>query len=734
MHSRSRHWFAFLLAVFPALAFQTTQTSLAAAANNRANVKAALVALDESIQPGRPVTVALKLDHAPGWHTYWQNPGTGYATSLAWNLPDGWSAGEIQWPVPKLIKDRQGNITGNGYDGVVFLPVTLNAPADLKPGAQVTLRAKADWLMCADVCMPGGADVSLTLPVRATPPQPAPLREKILSAPPMPETPRNRNVAAARLPDGKIIMLSISPGLGRGKDAHFFSNDGFVQYDQPQTDTGDNNLDLMLPVSASYEGDGKRLTGVLAFTDEHGAYRGYAINVEINSERASKDAPAPGSAGVPPAASPEPAAKMAALPAAGAPAPAPTQADTNLIRATSSSSLSATLLLLAFLGGLILNLMPCVFPVLGIKILGFVNQAGASRRKVTLHGITFTAGVLVSFWILATLLAILRAGGGRLGWGFQLQSAPFVFILAVLLLAFALSMSGVFEFGLGATSLGAGLQEKRGYAGSFFTGVLATIVATPCAAPLLAPALGAALALPAAESFLVFTFIALGLSTPYLLLSIFPGAIKILPRPGAWMETFKQFMAFLLYATVAYLVWVLVALVNENTHLLMLLALVLIAMAAWLHGRYAAPGNSPARRRFGAASALVLIVLGIWLGWPRPAAPGDITWEKWTPQAVATAQASGKTVYVDFTARWCATCQANKANVFTSAEVRRVFRDKNILALKADWTNADPQITAELARFNRGAVPFNLIYKPGHPAPIILPELLTPGIVLDALK
>ena len=425
---------------------------------------------------------------------------------------------------------------------------------------------------------------------------------------------------------------------------------------------------------------------------------------------------------------PDASARPAVGPTAAAPAPV---------------SLLGTLFL-ALLGGLILNLMPCVFPVLGIKILGFVNQAGQDKKKVILHGLVFALGVLLSFWSLAAVLAVLRAGGDQLGWGFQLQSPLFVFGLAAVMLIFAMNMSGVFEFGLSATGVGSDLQSKSGFAGSFFTGVLATVVATPCSAPFLAPALGAALTLSIVESFAVFTAIAIGLAGPYLLLSIFPAAVKILPRPGAWMETFKQFMAFPLYATVAYLAWVLAGQTTENGSLMALFGLVLIALGVWFYGRYNLPGTKPGKVRFGTVTGALVLALGVWTGWPedtaaktaaaQAAGAPEVVWEKWSPAAVEKLRAEGRMIYVDFTARWCATCQTNKKIVFASDTVLREFAAKKIVTLRADWTNKDPAITAELAKYQRSAVPFNVLWKPGKPEPLLLPELLTPGIVLDAIK
>jgi DsbC/DsbD-like thiol-disulfide interchange protein/cytochrome c biogenesis protein CcdA len=669
------------------------------------HVTASLVATEASVQSGRPITVAIRLEHDAHWHTYWLNPGTGYPTSIAWQLPPGWTAGEIQWPSPRIIRDSKGNITGNGYEGVTYLPITLTPPVDLKPGESVALSAQVDWLMCADVCIPGDARVALTLPIRAEPPTPATGHgaEAAASLHSLPDTVPGWEISATR--SGALTTLRLTAGaeapVKDPANLWFFAADGFIQYDKPQNvrrgAAGEILLDL--PISDSADQTIARLTGVLTSSGSWlagGALPGLRIDVPLVA------------AAIPPS----------ALSANAAPA--------------ASTSLLGTLAL-AFVGGLILNLMPCVFPVLGIKILGFVNQSGNDRRLITLHGVAFTVGVLLSFWALAGALAVLRAGGDQLGWGFQLQSPAFVFGLAAVMLVFALSMSGVFEFGLGATGVGANLQMKDGYSGSFFTGVLATIVATPCSAPFLAPALGAALALPTAESFVVFTTIALGLSVPYLLLSIFPQAVKVLPRPGAWMETFKQAMAFPLYATVGYLVWVLAGQTTESGLLMTLLGLTVIAMAAWLYGRYHAPGSTGGRMRFGLIGGLALLTVGGWLGWPRAAAPTDLVWEAWSPERVTELRAQGRTVYVDFTARWCATCQTNKKVVFSSAEVLATFADRNVVALKADWTNQDARITAELAKWNRSAIPFNLIYRADRPEPQVLPELLTPQIVLDAL-
>ncbi len=653
-----------------------------------ANVKASLVAAEGSVQPGRAFTVALRLEHATGWHTYWVFPGTGLPTTLKWELPPGWSAGEIGWPSPEKIMDAKGVITGNGYTGTVYLPVTLIPPASLKPGETVTLKATADWLMCNKECVPGSAKVELTLPV-------------IAEATGALDRPPNLEIAAAvvALPRavegwqaqatqaGKTVTLRVTgpTGAPTPRAPWFFGDKNFIAYDATQVfrEESPGVYLFKLTLATLPEAGLKRLTGVLRTEGSWAASGPVLPGMKIDVPLATADAAGlPGTLG------------------------------------------------LALLGGLILNLMPCVFPVLGIKILGFVHQSGADRRKVVWHGLIFTAGVLLSFWALAGALAMLRSGGEELGWGFQLQSPGFVFCLAAVMLVFALNLSGVFEFGLGATAVGGGWQSKQGYVGSFFTGVLATVVATPCSAPLLAPALGAAVTLPTGQSFLVFTAIGVGLSAPYLLLSIFPGAVKWLPRPGPWMETFKQLMAFPLYATVGALVWVLVGQVGEVAQRNAIFGLTAVAMAAWCYGRFAAPGAKLARARLGVAGGLALLGFGAWFGWPRP----EAEWEPWSAERVAELHAQGRTIYVDFTARWCATCQANEATMFGSAEVTRLIASRKIALFKADWTKRGPLIATELAKWGRAALPFSYVWRPGEPEPKPLPDgLLTPGVIIEAL-
>lgn len=664
------------------------------------HVEVELVSDVGAIVPGRTLTVALRVNHDPHWHTYWKNPGdAGLATELAWELPEGFSAGPIQWPVPD-ITDTSGLKT-YGYGGVTYLLVDIATPATLKAGATVTLAANATWLMCDQACIPGEAKVSLSLPV-ADEAGTNPNWSADIAAARAALAPASTGLSLKAYRAGKNITLvvdAVSDLNHAAKDFYFFDDQGFIEAGLDQAAQRSARQVRISLVETDYAKHPAKLSGLLRATG--GWFGGGAEVFEVSFDVVD---------GAPPAV-----------------AGATTQQD------GAAGDGLAKVLVFAFLGGLILNLMPCVFPVIGIKIMGFVSQAGEARGRVVMHGLVFTAGVLLSFWVLSGLLLVLRSGGAELGWGFQLQSPVFVYVLTVLLLVFGLSMSGVFEIGGSLIGVGANLQSKSGFGGTFFSGVLATVVATPCAAPMLGPALGAALSLPAFESVLTFTVIALGLATPYMLLSAFPAAIRLLPRPGAWMETFKQAMAFLLYGTVAYLVWVLAAQVDGDGFLSLLLGLVVVGIAGWVLGHWGTLVRSRGVRRTAQVVAAAMLAGGFVYGMPKTgaAAPGDITWEPWSAARVAELVREGRPVYVDFTARWCVTCQANKKLVFGSGDVRAFFAKHKIATLRGDWTNRDSAITAELARWHRSAVPFNLVYLPGA-EPKQLPEVLTAGIVLDA--
>jgi thiol:disulfide interchange protein DsbD len=382
------------------------------------------------------------------------------------------------------------------------------------------------------------------------------------------------------------------------------------------------------------------------------------------------------------------------------------------------------------LGGLILNLMPCVFPVIGLKIMGFVQQAGSDRKKVILHGLAFTAGVLASFAVLSGLLFAARSAGNAVGWGYQLQEPWVVFALMLLMFVLALNLFGVFEIGASATSAGGSLQSKHGLEGSFFSGVLATVVATPCSAPFLGVAIGAAIALPAAQFFAAFAFMALGLSLPYLVLSVFPKLIDLLPRPGAWMESFKQGMSFLLFATAGYLLWVYGGLIDLENLLDPMLGLSCIAIAAWVYGRWSLPHRKKSVRLAALAFTLAFAAAGFLLA--KPPKPSAIDWQPWSLETQQELLDEGTPVYIDFTANWCATCQLNKKRAYPR-EVAELMKQKGVVALKADKTKPNPEIDKAIGGYGRGAIPVNVLLAPGR-EPELLPELLSADHVIEALK
>lgn len=381
-------------------------------------------------------------------------------------------------------------------------------------------------------------------------------------------------------------------------------------------------------------------------------------------------------------------------------------------------------LLFAFIGGLILNVMPCVFPVLGIKVLSVVQQAGEDKKQVLVHGLAYTLGVLVCFWALGALVITLGKA-----WGFQLQSPGFVYGLGAFFLIFGLSMAGLFEIGTSAVGVGQNLQAKHGLSGSFFSGLLAVVVATPCSAPFLGPALGYTVTLPALQAMVMFSMIGIGLASPFLVLAIFPRLVSVLPRPGAWMESFKQGLSFLLFGTVVFLLWVLTGMVQGQPLLFAMLGLVLIAMGCWIYGRWHLPHKSGRTRFIALILTLLSIGGGLYAGWPVK----EDKWAEWSPEKVAELRAANKPVYIDFTAQWCVTCQVNK-RVYKSDALKKLIAEKKVILLKADWTNEDDRITKALADLGKAAVPVNVLYLPGEKDPVILSELLTVENVSEALN
>lgn len=671
------------------------------------HVTAELISEVTAIQPGIPFTVALLFKIDPQWHTYWVNPGVaGLPTVIEWVLPPGFEAGPIQWPVPKIFNLNE--LINYGYEDEVYHLVEITPPLDLNQGNSVRLAATTTFLMCSDICIQGSANLHLDLLISDST---ARANEEWRSA-----------LAKARTtlpkdPDpwqffpfgGEDTIELLIHTQGKVNDAiehlYFFSMDGQVDPSEAQSFSIRKDKILLKVTRAKYTEPLETLRGVLFSKDglfSQGVSK--AIYVETPIQQ-----------GIAPA---------TALRISAGAIPTRTGFDSPTFTAT---------LGLAFLGGLVLNLMPCVFPVLGLKILSFVRQTGKDRGTVIQHGIVYTLGILVSFWLLSLLLILLRAGGKELGWGFQLQSPSFVFCIATFLFVFALNLSGLFEVAPSLIFLGNRLRSKDGLSGSFLSGTLATLVATPCAAPFLAPALGAALTLKPLPSLSVFTLIGLGLAMPFLLLSIFPKSVSLLPRPGRWMETVKQFFAFPLYGVVGYLIWVLNGQLRESELLEAIFSFVLIALACWIFGRWVTPIVRPIAKKIGSVTTASILVFGLYSGFPD-SSPEAITWLEWTPERLNLLRSEGRPVFVDFTARWCATCLTNKRLVFSSKKVQQAFQEKKIAALKADWTTQNPQITAALADFGRAAVPFNVLYVPGLDEPLIFPEILTPRIVLKKIR
>jgi thiol:disulfide interchange protein len=675
------------------------------------NVKARLVSEVSSIAAAQSFWAALEFDIRDGWHTYWRNPGdSGQATTLKWVLPAGFTAGDIVWTAPHRFEIPP--LMNYGYAKHAVHLVKITAPKDLKAGAPIVPSAKASWLVCSDVCIPEDADLQLRLPVSAEA-GPADPKDAALFAAARSEVPGTQPAATtARIQGGQLsIVLGKEWGatLPQIKSLVFFPYDeGSIEYAAPQVLTRNKEtLELSMKLGDQPPKSGT-IRGVLSATEQNGNGLG-VVPMEIAAGLSS---------------------------AAAAPLNAGPRIDT---MGTSLPSLLA----LAILGGLILNLMPCVFPVLSIKAIGLVEQAKKHPAAVRAKGLVFAAGVISSMLCLAAAMLALRAGGEQIGWGFQLQSPLFVTLLIYLLLAVGLNLSGVFEVGGGLAGVGDGLTQGDSYRASFFTGVLTTLVATPCTAPYMAFAIGAALTQPPIVALCIFAALGLGLSLPYLLLSFAPWLRRALPKPGAWMDTLKQVFAFPIYASAAWLLWVLAQQTSPVGLGAALAGAILVALAAWAYQK--SKSSSTAGRVAALATAALAVLLAVILpirfagvaaaasgASTRGAQPAD-EWQPYNGAQVTALNSAGRPLLVNFTASWCLTCLVNERNAFADSAVQAVFRDKGVTLMKGDWTNRDPAITQALAAFGRAGVPLYVVYNstPGS-EPVILPQLLTANVVQSA--
>ena len=694
-----------LLSLFGWLLVLVAPHGLAQTYQGKQLVRPELLADTDAVVPGKPFTVGLLLRMAPGWHTYWKFSGdAGLPTELKWKLPPGWKIGDIQWPIPLKTIDP-GDIETYGYENEVLLMQEITPPSKLDD-SPAKLSTEANWLVCEKICVPGSATLQLDLPVAST----SQAANTDVFARYRRLLPQNRpkpDVARAEWSrSGSDLRLKIaSESLAKYPALDFFPlPEQEVIVGHPAVQSRNNNEIVFRVPLESAPKDLSSMAGLVVF------------GLQPNGD------------------------DRAAWPIVSSPT----------VAAVRSASAPAhgifTFLLFGFIGGFILNLMPCVLPVISLKIFGFIQQAGQSRQKIFRSGIAFTLGIFAWFILLALLLIALKGAGRDVTWGgFQFTNPYFVLVLSVIVLVFALNLFGVFEVSLpqSVTRNLLSTSDRKDLLGSFFQGVFATVLATPCTAPFLGTALGFAFTQSAAIILAMFVAIAAGMSAPYLLLSAQPAWLRFLPRPGPWMVHLKQFMGFLLLATLLFLLYVLGAQRGLEGAIWASCFLLLISVACWMKGAFISPTASGVKR-----SVVLVVMLALVLGsgayfigdkfQSAKIATADSQlrgdWQAFTPERLQNELEQGRTVFVDFTAAWCLTCKFNEANVLEAQDVREAFQRHGIVKLKADWTNGDPVITKLLQQFGRPGVPLYVLYPAKNEEPIVFPEVLTKGMVLDKLE
>jgi len=666
-------------------------------------VKAELLADTSAIVPGKPFTVGLLLRMVPGWHTYWQFPGdAGIPTEIKWKLPAGWKAEEIQWPIPLKLSEP-GDIQIYGYHDEVLLMQQVTPPASVRD-TNVKLAADANWLVCEKICIPGGKSLQLELPISASSSSPANtdlferFRRLLLQ-----DWPGSDLATAKWSRNGSDLRLSVTSATLTNYPAIDFYPlpDATVVVGHPGVESRNGNeITFRIPLE-SVDKSVTSLKGLVVF--------GQRAN---GNDRAAWSVPTLA-----------PAFAVGSSPARGL----------------------LTFLLFGFVGGFILNLMPCVLPVISLKIFGFVQQAGQSRQKILQSGLAFTAGIFAWFIGLALILIALKAAGHQITWAVQFTNPYFVLFMSVVVLVFALNLFGVFEISLPQSATRGLLSASgaEGNAGPFFQGVFATVLATPCTAPFLGTALGFAFTQSAGVILAMFVAIAAGMSAPYFLLSAQPAWLRFLPKPGPWMVQVKQFMGFLLLATLLFLLYVLGAQRGTDAVIWASCFLLVISIVCWMKGAFITATTSAKGRAIAVvAMAILLAAAGFYfiggkfrstrLDTLQSETVGD--WRPFTPERLQEELNQGHLVFVDFTAAWCLTCKFNEASVLESAAVREAFQRHSVTKLKADWTNGDPTITKLLQHFGRPGVPLYVLYPGKSQDPVVFPELLTKSIIVDKLE
>ncbi len=671
-----------------------------------------LISETTQVVPGQTFYLALNFELEPHWHIYWKNPGaSGLPVEIEWELPDGFTAGEIQWPAPERIE--LGGLISYGFEGVVTLIVPLQAPEMLEPGAVLPFRAEASWLICKEVCLPGDASLflELTSGKEVIKSKKASLFEAARER--FPEESVPWQIAAVVEDKALVFRITQTEQQLLPGELYFYSDrEGVIDPNAEQKFSfiGENVAQLKAPLALEQLNQPlDSFSGVLQSADES-----WWVSGSVGSVANQSVAPV---------------------------------VNVNHSGGFEGFLLSLGLpgwLLLAFIGGLILNLMPCVLPVLSLKVFSLLKHSGQSRSQALLHGSAYTGGVVVSFLALAGVLIGFRAFGQQMGWGFQLQSPGFVAVLTVFIFLFALNLMGVFEVGTSLVGADKAVSKRQDAFGSFGMGVFAAVVGAPCIGPGLASVSGIALQAGAVTSLSIFGFVGLGLASPFLLLSIFPKLAAHLPKPGAWMEALKQFMGFLLMATALFLLYVAGTLGGTGAIMMLLSALLVTALAAWIYGRWSVPVKSKRTQRiaqiisFGLLSGAVLYAVSEvkdahqqFIADSTPTKEDG--WGTWSAESVEEALAEGRPVFVDFTASWCLICQVNKKVALRTEATKSLFENYGIVTLVADWTSYDPEITKELERFGRSGVPLYLLYAPDGQV-TVLPQNLTYGKIREAIE